>query len=779
VDPELEARLARFVERHAVDGTCLPVEELCADRPDLVASLATLVSEYLSLARTLGPPGGVTTPSRFALRRPRTLAPSAHEPGLPSFDGFRTVERLGAGGMGEVFKLQDLTLDRVVAAKVVRRDRRQQVQSFLEEARALALFDDPHIVRIHEFRADADPPVIIMELVEGFELGQVAPSLEWRQRARLVEEVCHAVQHAHDLGVQHRDLKPSNIMVDARLRPRILDFGLSAGDPHRGHLVGTLPYLAPEQLDPGLPIDARTDVYALGVVLYELLSGQVPYTAATRTDAIAAIRAGQPRLPVEINPAVPEPLQAIALKAMERDPAARYASARDLAADLARYREGRPVLARPSHYASALGTRIRPHLQQIDEWQQIRLIYPHEAARLRTAYHALEARDDDWIVASRVLSPSQIALYLGAFLLLGGSLLYFGAHRFHEAVKGVWQPFLVLGLPFLGLNAAGQYLYRRERRAVAVAFYLGGVALLPLFLLIFFHERGIFLTAANAPVQIFEDAVSNRQLQVTIFLACAWTALLAFRTRTAAFSTAFTVLCLLLALAILGDFGLRTWLEERRWDALALHLAPLGAVYLACGYPLERTRRPWFARPLYIGSALLLMAVLDLLALNGRQFDYLGLSAAMQAFQPVTVSDPHLLDTLAAMTANGVIFYVAASIAERRGSELMRATSGLLYTLSPFAALKPLGWLCQAGEYSYTFDWLYLALALSVAWLSHYRQRKSFYYAGLMNIGWALWIITDHQDWFDKPLWAIAIVAIGLATLAAGFGLEGRDRRRR
>ena len=145
----------------------------------------------------------------------------------------------------------------------------------------MALFADRRIVRIFEFRPDADPPVIIMEHVDGFELGRIGPSLEFAQRARVLIDICGALEHAHALGLQHRDLKPSNIMVDAQLAPRILDFGLSSGHPFRGHLKGTLHYVAPEQLDPSQPIDRRTDVYALGVVLYELLCGRPPYAGAT------------------------------------------------------------------------------------------------------------------------------------------------------------------------------------------------------------------------------------------------------------------------------------------------------------------------------------------------------------------------------------------------------------------------------------------------------------------------------------------------------------------
>jgi serine/threonine protein kinase len=762
---DLEIRLARVVEYHTTHGTLPPLEAIVGDRPELAAPLEALVRRYLDLSSAL------ESGAPFE----RTMEPAERPPAI---DGFRTIERIGRGGMGSVFKLQDLTLDRVVAAKVL--DRRgpeaARLTDLLREARAMALFSDPRIVRIFEFRAEADPPVIIMEHVEGFELGRLGPSLEVRQRAAVMRSIAEAVHHAHAVGVQHRDLKPSNIMLDSRLSPKILDFGLSDGNPAAGHLRGTPAYLAPEQLDPARPIDARTDVYALGVICYELLCGSRPYEGATDADVLAAIRRGRPKLPIDVDPRVPEPLQAIALRAMERDPAQRYQSAREMSLDLARWLDGLPVTARPTLYASTLADRVRPHLAAIGDWLRLKLIYPHEAARLQSAYRQLDAREDDWIVASRALTPSQIALYLGAFLLLAGSLFYFAARQIHDASAGVLGPLLTLGLPFAGLTAAGRWLYRREHQAVGVAFYLAGVSVLPLFLMIWFDDAGWWTVAPETPGQLFTDgAVSNRQLQASVLVSCAWAAWLAFRTRTGALSTVSTILLLLLALAVLGDVGLRTWIENDDYDLLALHLLPLLATYAGAGAAAGRLGYAWFARPLYVAAALTLVAALDLLALDGEMFRHLGLS--LSRLNPAEVTDPLLVDTVSALTLNGVLFYVVAELIERRGGDAMAPAGLLLLVLSPFSVLEPLAWLAATGEYSLRFDWLYLALAIAVALLSHRRQRRSFYYAGLVNTACALYYVADHNGWFDEPLWAMAVVAAGLAALAAGFLLDRRGRR--
>jgi len=751
---ELTARFARYVERHVVDGvepSAADLEALVADRPDLLPELRALVDDYWQLTMRLDGP----------------VAPAVTAP--PSLPGFRVVDRLGGGGMGEVYKLEDLTLHRVVAGKVIRADARVAagLPEFLREARALALFQDPRIVQIFEFRADASPPVLLMEYVDGFELGRIGPSLEPTQRARVMREICEAVHHAHTLGLQHRDLKPSNIMLDASLQPKILDFGLSSSDTRRGHLRGTPRYLAPEQLDPSQPLTPRTDVYALGAILYELLAGVAPFAQHHSHTLLEAIAHETPMLPAEVAPSVPEPLQAIALKAMERRPADRYASAQAMAQDLGRYLEGLPVLARPTQYGSALDARVQPHLQQINEWERLRLVYPHEADRLRDAYRHLDAREDDWIVSGRVLSWSQIALYFGAFLLLCGSLFYFSAQRLYETVTGVTRPLLVLGLPFAGLTIAGYRLHRSGRRAVAVAFLLAGAGLLPILLMILLHEAGWW--QASGDTQLFPDVVSNRQLQFTIGAALVWTAALAWRTRTAALSTATVALGVLWALAIIADARPRQWLEAGEYDHLALRLFPLVALYGFAAIQFERTDRPWLARPLFLGAAILLIIASDLLALNGRLFHTLGIS--MKSFQPADVSDPELIDTLAGLTVSGLAFYAVATLADQR-SRLAAGAAALLFMISPFSTLEPLAYLVESQQYSVRFDWIYLVLAACTVVASRYRQRKSFYYAGLVNTGAALYLIAARHSWFDRPIWAVAIVIAALLMLMAGNRLD-------
>ncbi|HEX6737540.1 MAG TPA: serine/threonine-protein kinase, partial [Vicinamibacteria bacterium] len=759
-DSRARALLEQYIEGHLESGVGPDPAALCGGDAGLAERLRRLVAAYHALDQALSAP-------------PEGGDPGAAPAPLPSFEGFRTVERLGRGGGGEVLKLEDLTLGRAVAAKVLRRDSplAAGLPDFLREARSLALFDDPRIVRLLEFRP-GEPPVLLMEYVDGFTLAEVGPALDPVQQARLLAEVAEAVDHAHGLGLQHRDLKPANILVTAALKPKILDFGLSRGDPHAGHGRGTLAYMAPEQLDPQRPIDARADVYALGVVLYELLCRTRPYQGADEAALLAAIREGRPRLPIEIAPQAPEPLQAVALKAMSADPADRYPSARELALDLRRFADGHVVHARPRLYQAALERRVEPHLHQVAEWERLHLIYPHEGERLRDAYRRLEAREDDWIVQSRLLSFPQIALYFGAFLLLCASVLAFLVYL-EGAVKGVAWPLLALGLPCASLHLTARALQRGRYRAAAVAYDLGAAVLVPPLLLILFRELGWWLAPAGAAGELFAQ-VSNRQLQVAALVSCAWAGWLALRTHTVALSSGCTLLLAGAYLSLLAEAGLKTWLDEGRWDRLSLHLVPLVALLLVLGRWLEERQRPWFAQPLYAAAAALYVLALELLALNGRALSHLGVTLTPAG--GAAASDPTLLDTVAAMTVNGALILGAGSLLERRGTALMRPAVSFLYVLSPFTLLEPLAYLNGTGEYSRRFDWLYLLLALVVAFASRFKQRRSFFYAGLTNTAGALWLITDHYHWLGRRAWPVAVVAAGLASLALGFLLHRQQQ---
>jgi tetratricopeptide (TPR) repeat protein/tRNA A-37 threonylcarbamoyl transferase component Bud32 len=294
--------------------------------------------------------------------------------------GYEVLANLGHGAMGVVFKARQVALNRLVAIKMIgsRLVRPEWRSRFLAEAAALARLDHPNIVHVFDSGEYHGLPFFTMELVSGGNLDQKVNNtpLPPAPAASLVRTLALAMQAAHDAGIVHRDLKPANILLAPTVRagigqsagptvdlgtPKITDFGLarflndSAGNTHDGALMGTPSYMAPEQADGAIAlIGPRTDIYSLGAILYELLTGRPPFKGETVRATLEQVRRHDPVPPRQLRPTCPRDLETICLKCLEKEPNRRYGSAAELAADLDRYLRGEPTLARPAGPAERL-----------------------------------------------------------------------------------------------------------------------------------------------------------------------------------------------------------------------------------------------------------------------------------------------------------------------------------------------------------------------------------------------------------------------------------------
>jgi serine/threonine protein kinase/tetratricopeptide (TPR) repeat protein len=297
-----------------------------------------------------------------------------------TFGAYRIVRVLGEGGMGTVYEAEQDQPRRRVALKVIKPGMAgpELLRRFDLEAQALGRLQHPGIAQIYEAgtaeTAFGPQPYFAMEYIEGQELPDYIKKFNPNMRARLklVAHVCEAVHHAHQRGLIHRDLKPRNILVTERGQPKILDFGVArATDSDTqatrqtdvGQLIGTLAYMSPEQVlaDP-LELDIRSDVYALGIILYETLTGQLPYNVNKKLhEAVQVIRDEEPAKLSSINRVYRGDVETIVAKALEKDKLRRYASAADLAADIWRYLDDQPIVARPASTSYQLQKFARRH----------------------------------------------------------------------------------------------------------------------------------------------------------------------------------------------------------------------------------------------------------------------------------------------------------------------------------------------------------------------------------------------------------------------------------
>lgn len=332
-------------------GTPLPVNAPLGHCPKCLLSVG--------LAPPPDLPGSDTEPARAA---------------APRIGDYEVLHEIGRGGMGVVFKARQVSLNRLVALKMVLPEcplSALLALRFRQEAEAAASLRHPHIVSIYEVGEHAGRPFFSMELAEGGSLAEGLPNGECRRTkdetaaggatafvirhsAFVIAQVARAVDYAHKHGVLHRDLKPSNVLLDAAGEPRLTDFGLakilgreSSSLTVSGAFMGTASYTAPEQAAGNQPATTAVDVYSLGAILYELLTGRPPFRGACTVDTLLQVKEQPPVRPRLLNPRIPPDLETICLKCLEKEPPRRYGSAEMLADDLDHFLAGEPIQNRP------------------------------------------------------------------------------------------------------------------------------------------------------------------------------------------------------------------------------------------------------------------------------------------------------------------------------------------------------------------------------------------------------------------------------------------------
>ena len=676
----------------------------------------------------------------------------------PQIPGFRLLAKLGEGALGVVYSAHDEKLNRRVALKILRDGAGESVRRrVLDEARKTAAMNDPAIVTIFGVLDEANPPAIVMELVEGFALDRFAAELSFEQKARLLREVARGLGAAHQRGLVHRDLKPDNILVGPDLRPRILDFGLALSLEEAGHLAGefagTPLYVSPEQAR-RLPLSAASDIYSFGAVMFKVLTGRTPHTGKTTREMMEAIATTPPPFLREVAVGVPEDLQAICLACLATDPAERP-TADVVAMELGRFLVGEPTRLRPKLYEDLLRRNISEHAAQARTWAGQSIISAEERDSLEIIHRRLLADEDHWIIDARRITPLQTVLSCGTWLAVVATVLTVWMLRDDLGAPWRW----LLPSVFTGTLLLAGYSARRGRELLAAATFLVGAALaIAPCALALLAECHWLAVPAPGVTQLFPKTFTNQQVVFSAFTALVVSVLglrrlqmTGFAWTTAWLGTATYVSALLLW----------NWLDLKPQRQALWCLPLIGMEPFAL--TLERAGRVRWTLPFHLVALLALVGGLDVIAFNGPTLQMLGVTAATSPY-----FDDNRLRALS-VVMNGILFLVLMLVTEKSPSLDLRRGSRLLEILALLHILTPLFLDAEAHRQDARVRvdlWLYLGAALLFTISAPFRSRWRLLVGGLFGCGLGCYLLVDLGLVAREPF----IVGLGLTGLLVALG---------
>ena len=683
-------------------------------------------------------------------------------------DRYRVVRKVGDGSAGQVFQAVDTVLERLVAVKFLpqKSGSAEPDAEAWREARLMSQLNHPNIAQMHEIGELEDRRFIVVEWVDGRPITEAWKDLHLEQRLRIYLGVLDAVDAAHSRGIIHRDLKPSNILVTSDLKPKVLDFGIALETSSLDSLEtavyrGTPAYSAPEQITRPVKVYPATDVFALGILLYQLLTNTLPFPQSSTDELFEAIRNEHPELPTAMAEETPIALQNICLRALEKEPEKRYASVQDLSDDISRYLRGERVWARPSFLTDQIQQEVFYHRQKLKVWRDNELITQKEHDKLEGIYDHITSSSDLSIIESRELSLSQVCLYLGGWIVVLGSFVLF--YKSWEEIPINWRPIPAIAATML-MMALGGFLWRRAESRLSIGFFATANLLIPITVLLTLGQWEV-LSPANYPwgTETISEGLSeldsylvvgNVQLFFCFLCSLLFSAIILWITA----SSLFVLFGVIAFLATLSTCYVAAGMENWPADILfGRYLVP-GIGLFALGAVVDRRRHFDYAWPLSVIGLVVLVASLSGIAISPNTlFGWFWVEPPF-----LDEIELHFLSFL----CNGIIYIGLALVCTRLRTPLQRSLAQVLNWLGPLHVLASLRMLdhddaslSEIRRLVYRF--LLPIVSLGLVFGSVLRQMKSYFYSGLGGIAAAVHKFTvEHLDKFFA--WPVSLIITGV-----------------
>jgi len=680
---------------------------------------------------------------------------------------YRVVKKLGQGAAGEVFQAIDTILDRSIAVKFLNKEyvAENTNEERWREARLIGQLNHPNIAQIYHIGEQDGLRFIVMEWVEGLPLTEAWREKTVQQRLGIYLQVLDAIAVAHRRGIVHRDIKPSNILVNSSSQVKVLDFGIAVDTQllenlDDGYYRGTPAFSAPEQITSPVKISTATDVFTLGILLYQLLTEMLPFPQTDPKELFQAIKTEYPELPTALQEKVPIPLQNICLKALEKNPHRRYANARDLSEDIGRYLRGEKVWSMPSFLTDKIQQEVFYHRQKLKIWRDNELVTQKEFDKLENIYERMISPPDPSIIEARELSLSQVCLYLGGWIAVLGSFVLF--YKTWDQIPIYWRPTPAIVATAL-MILFGILMWRKKENRLAVGFFATANLLIPITILLTLGQWNI-LSSTYYPwgietiYQGLSEAgshliVGNLQLYISSLCWLALSFLFLRLTRSSIFLL-FSIIAFLVWLTTCYIIaGMENWTP----DIIAGRYLFAGIGLFILGTVLDRHRLTHYAWSLCVAGLVFVVIPLSIIAISENTLFGWLLSKPEGLIQNEQIA--------LSFACNGLIYLGLATICRSLGTILQRRLAQALNWFGPLHILGTLKILDTEDFASEAHQLIYRILlpiaSFAFVFSSVTRQMKSFFFSGLGGIAASVHKFT--VEYLDKYFaWPVSLIVTGI-----------------